>query len=163
MNAISTEPPPGPGVIPPFVAPPTDGTRQRRWLAVGVAGGAALVLFVGGLIGLGALLVFGSQMIVQQSQGAVTNYLNAIKAEDYGHAYDLMCPTERSKISKSAFVSSFAGQPKISSFDVATPDVSQTIVVPATIVYTDASSQTVKYQVEQDTSANDFEVCGEVG
>src|SRR3981189_2170850 len=93
------EPPPGPGVVPPFVAPPTDGTRQRRWLAVGLAGGAALVVCLGGLVGFGGLLVFGSQMVVQQSQTAVTDYLTAIKGRNYDAAYNKMCPAERNKIS----------------------------------------------------------------
>jgi hypothetical protein len=156
------EPPPGPGVVPPFVAPPTDGTRQRRWLAVGLAGGAALVLCLGGLVGFGGLLVFGSQMVVQQSQTAVTGYLTAIKGRNYDAAYNKMCPAERNKISKSEFERNLALQPDISSFAVAQPAVGDKIVVPATISYADGTAQTVQFVVEQDTSTSDFEVCGEV-
>ena len=156
------EPPPGPGVVPPFVAPPTDGTRQRRWLAVGLAGGAALVLCLGGLVGFGGLLVFGSQMVVQQSQTAVTDYLTAIKGHNYDAAYNKMCPAERNKISKSEFEHNLGLQPDIRSFAVAQPVVGDKIVVPATINYADGIAQTVQFVVEQDTSTSDFEVGGEV-
>ncbi|MDT5025434.1 MAG: hypothetical protein QOE61_1860 [Micromonosporaceae bacterium] len=156
------EPPPGPGVVPPFVAPPTDGTRQRRWLAVGLAGGAALVLCLGGLFGFGGLLIFGSQMVVQESQTAVTSYLTAIKGRNYDVAYNKMCPAERNQISKGEFEHNLGLQPDISSFAVAQPAVGDQIVVPATINYADGTAQTVQFVVEQDTSTSDFEVCGEV-
>jgi hypothetical protein len=149
-------------VVPPFVAPPTDGTRQRRWLAVGLAGGATLVLCLGGLVGFGGLLVFGSQMVVEQSHTAVTGYLTAIKGRNYDAAYNKMCPAERNKISKSEFERNLGLQPDISSFAVAQPAVGDQIVVPATINYADGTAQTVQFVVEQDTSTSDFEVCGEV-
>ena len=149
-------------MFPPFVAPPTDGRRQRRWLALGLAGGAALVLCVGGLFGLAALVVFGNQMVVEQSQSAVSNYLTAIKNQNYGQAYDQMCAAERNRISRTQFVSVFEAQPRIDSFRVAQPQINETFVVPATIVYADGSAQTIKYRVEQDASTSDFEVCGEV-
>ena len=162
VAVAAPEPPPGPGVVPPFVAPPTDGTRQRRWLAVGLAGGAALVLCVGGLFGLGGLVVFGSQMIVQQSQTAVTSYLNEIKGRNYDAAYDQMCPAVRSQLTKYRFALQQASQPEIDSFTVGQPQVADNVVVPVQIVFGNHSAQNVKYLVEQDAATGDFEVCGEV-
>lgn len=156
------QPPPGPGVAPPFVAPPTDGTRQRRWLAVGLAGGAALVLCVGGLFGLGGLVVFGGQMVVQQSQAVVTHYLDALKAMNYDEAYDLLCPAQRNQVTKYEFSLFYALQPEIDSFTVGQPELTDQIMVPARIMYTNLSAHNAKYVVQQDTATSNYEVCGEV-
>src|SRR5258705_5290371 len=91
VPAAVPPPPPGPGVVPPFVTPPTDGTRQRRWWAVGLAGAAVLVLCIGGVIGLGSLVVLFNQAAVDQSKGAVTNFLVAVQAGGLGSSYDHQC------------------------------------------------------------------------
>src|SRR5262245_20389120 len=81
-GAPGPPPPPGPGVQPPFVAPPTDGKRRRRWIALAWSGAAALVLCIGGVVGVGALAVFGSQMIIDQSKAAVRDYLTALQQHE---------------------------------------------------------------------------------
>src|SRR5260221_8729252 len=86
-----TPPPPGPGVQPPFVAPPTDGARRRRWIGAGIASGLGIFLFIGGLLGYGALSVFGQQMIVERSTAAVTEYLTAIRNGEYHKAFSVLC------------------------------------------------------------------------
>jgi hypothetical protein len=156
-------PPPGPGVRPPFVAPPTDGARQRRWLAVGLATAAALVVCVGGLFGLGSLLVFGSQMILDQSRAAVTDYLSALRAEEFGRAYEQLCDARRQQIDEREFVRSHANEPRIATFTVGDPVLEEHVVVPATVGYDNGTSATVKYVLEQDRSTGEFEVCGEDG
>lgn len=156
-------PPPGPGVRPPFVAPPTDGARQRRWLAVGLASAAALVVCVGGLVGLGGLLVFGYQMTLDQSRAAVTEYLTAIKEEDFSRAYAQLCDAQRARVDEREFVRARASEPGIATFTVGEPDLTGPVVVPATVGYDDGSSATVRYVLEQDTSTGEFEVCGEDG
>ncbi len=156
-------PPPGPGVQPPFVHPPTDGVKQRRLLAFGLAGATVLVLCVGGIFGIGALLVFGSQMISDQARTAVTEYLTAVQNEDYAQAYTSLCDTERARLDESRFARSFANSPGIRSFTVGDPILTDRMVVPATIRFDDGSSDAVRYLLEQDTSTGEFEVCGEQG
>jgi len=156
-------PPPGPGVQPPFVAPPTDGARQRRWLAVGLSVAAALILCVGGLFGLGGLFVFGSQMILDQARTAVTDYLTAVQNEEYGEAYAQLCDSRRARVDETQFRRSFANKPGITSFTVGDPILTSTMVVPASVRFEDGTADAVRYLLEQDTSTGEFEVCGEEG
>jgi hypothetical protein len=155
-------PPPGPGVFPPFVAPPTDGARQRRWWSLGLAGGAALVLCLGGLVGLGGLVVLGNQAQVEQSQAAVTHFLDALRLGDFSSAYEMQCDSEKQRVSRTRFEVTYNIRPRITSFQVGDPEISQELVVPANLVFETGGQQTVKYRVEADTSASNYKVCGEV-
>jgi len=156
-------PPPGPGVQPPFAAPPTDGTRRRRWLALGLAGAAVLIVCVGGIFGIGALLVFGGQMVVDQSRAAVTEYLTAIEDEDYEAAYAKLCTQLQRRTGEAEFARSFDRQPKISSFTVLDPVIDADITVPASVSYADGTRETRRFLVDQDSSTGEFLVCGETG
>ena len=157
-------PPPGPGVRPPFVAPPTDGTRQRRWLALGLAGAAALVCCVGGLFGAGGLLVLGNQMVLDEARATVSSYLAAIRDKDYAGAYGLLCDSEQANIDEAEFVNMQERSP-LRSFTVGETVLESLgdgdrLVVPASLQYTDGRSDSVSYLLDQDTSTGAFEVCG---
>jgi hypothetical protein len=154
-------PPPGPGVQPPFAAPPTDGTRQRRWLAVGLAGGLALLVCVGGLVGLGAIVVLGTQVIRDDATRAVENYLTAVKDRDFDKAYDQLCEATQAKTSRSQFARNQSREPGISSFTVGEADLTDVIKVPATIHYDNQTVITVRYLMEQDSRTGGIEVCTE--
>jgi hypothetical protein len=155
--------PPGPGVQPPFVAPPTDGTRRRRWWALGLAGAAVVVLCAGGVFGFGALVVFGSQMIVDQSEAAARNYLTAVQAERYEEAYALLCEREQARYDdEDDFADAQRTRPRLRSFTVLAPLIQEEdIVVPADLFYDDGSSDRQRFLIEQDTQTTDFEVCGQ--
>jgi len=154
------QPPPGPGVQPPFVAPPTDGSRRRRWIATALIGSAVLVICAGGLVGLGGLVVFGNQMIVDQSKTAVSDHLTAVRDGDYSAAYEQLCDRRKAEVTESQFRDSVTDGPTINSFTVGEPVISRSIVVPATLSYTDGTEESVRYLIEQDTSTGGFEVCG---
>jgi hypothetical protein len=156
-------PPRGPGVRPPFVAPPTDGARQRRWLAVGLASAAVLLCCVGGLFGMGGLVVLGNQMVVDQARGVVTDYLNAIKEHQYRDAYDLICDREREQTSLPEFSVALAGEPQIESFELRDPVLDEPIVVPATLRFRNGAMDDVRYLLEQERSTGEFRVCGKEG
>jgi hypothetical protein len=157
---LAPAPPPGPGVAPPFVAPPTDGTRQRRWIAFGIAAGLALVCCVGGLIGLGGLAVLGTQVILDDAKAVVTDYLSAIRDGEYDRAYDLLCPRQREQTTESEFAESFEAEKQIESFEVGDPDAADIVVVPATLHYVDGSDREVRFRLDQNTSTGEFRVCG---
>jgi hypothetical protein len=157
---LAPAPPPGPGVQPPFVAPPTDGTRQRRWIAFGIAAGLALLCCVGGLIGLGGLAVLGTQVILNDAKNVVSDYLTAIQEHEYDRAYDLLCPRQRAQTSESEFAESFAEEKEISSFEVGDPDAADIVIVPATLHYVDGSDRDVRFRLDQDSSTGEFRVCG---
>ena len=157
--AVVPGPPAGPGVQAPFVAPPTDGVRRRRWVAIGLAGAALLICCVGGAAGLGSLIVLASKVTVQSEQRAVSDYLSAVSREDYEAAYALICPRERTGMSLRQFQAAQASQPKITSFEVGTPSTNS-LVVPATLHYDVGEVRTVRFTLEQDQSTGEFWVCG---
>jgi hypothetical protein len=134
--------------------------RRRRWIALAWSGAAALVLCVGGVVGIGALAIFGSQMIVDQSTAAVENYLTAVRDRDYPKAYSMLCAAERHRISERQFESQQRQRP-VSNFTVLRPDLTQqAIVVPAVLYYYSGGQTTLRYQIAQNESTGEFEVCG---
>jgi hypothetical protein len=149
-------------VQPPFVAPPTDGKRRRRWIALAWSGAAALVLCIGGVVGIGALAVFGSQMIVDQSKAAVRDYLSALQEREYAKAYSMQCLSEQHRISERQFEAE-QRQLQVSTFTVLEPDLNQNIVVPAVVYYDHGGSSTLHYLIAQNESTGEFEVCGTGG
>jgi hypothetical protein len=131
-------------------------------MALAWSGVAALVLCIGGVVGIGALTVFGSQMVIDQSAAAVRDYLTAVQDRDYVKAYSMLCEAEQHRISERQFESEQRAQP-FASFSVGSPDVSQEqIVVPAVLNYPSGAT-TVRYQVAQNESTGQFEVCGTGG
>jgi hypothetical protein len=159
-------PPAGPGVRPPFVAPPTDGARRRRWLAIGLAGAALLVCCLGGVFGAGGLVVLGNQMILDEARGTVSAYLGAVRDKDYAGAYALLCDSEQSNIDEGEFVDMFQHSSTLRSFTVGEAVLESTVagdqlVVPVTLAYTDGHSNAARYLLDQDTSTGAFEVCGQ--
>ncbi len=152
-------PPPGPGVQPPFVAPPTDGTRQRRWLAIGLASGFVVLLCIGGLIGLGGLVVLGTQVVRDQASAAVTEYLTAVRDGEYGRAYRLLCEERQARVSEREFINDILDGPRVSDFAVGTAELSEDIRVPATINYADGTVDVVDFVMAQDGRTGDVEVC----
>lgn len=155
-------PPPGPGVQPPFVAPPNDGAKQRRWTAVGVSIAAALLLCVSGVAGFGGLVYFGFQSVREQSHGVVVDYLSALRDREYAQAYGLLCEPLQAQISAAEFDRVNRAAPRISWFDVGEPSLtSPEIEVPATIRYANREVRNVRFILDQDESTGGFEVCGE--
>lgn len=154
-------PPPGPGVQPPFVAPPSDGTSRRRWTALGLSSAAVLVACVLGMAGLGGVFYFAYQSLREQAQATVVDYLTALRDREYGQAYDLLCDSFQASTSREAFERSNRDGPAISSFDVGEATVAEEIVVPATIRYSNSTERTVRYVMFQDTATGGLEVCGE--
>jgi hypothetical protein len=159
----TTVPPPplGPGVQPPFVAPPTDGTRQRRWLAVGLATGFVVLVCIGGLVGLGGLVVLGTQVARDDASAAVTEYLTAVRDGEYLHAYSLLCDDLQARTSEREFINANLDAPRVISFTVGEVDLSDDIRVPATIRREDGTVDTVDFLMAQDVRTGAVEVCGQ--
>lgn len=158
-GAVAPPPPPGPGVQPPFVAPPTDGARQRRWIAIGVSAGVAVLCLVGALVGVGGLAVIGTQVVLNQARGVVVDYLTAIHDEEYADAYDLLCAAQKRNTTLTEFTDSFNAQLPLQSFEVGEPIADQDLIVPATLHYR-TETRHVRYRLEQDRRTGKFGVCG---
>jgi hypothetical protein len=159
---VPPAPPPGPGVLVPFLVPPTDGRRRRRVRAWLFAGLALVILVIGCVAGLGNLLYSAARVTTDRQHDAVVDYLTAVQARDYGKAYAMLCPRERERRSREAFAASYAGDPKISSFDVATPSLSDP-TVHATVHYADGNTDVIRFTLWQDAKTGEFQVCGQAG
>jgi hypothetical protein len=154
-------PPPGPGVQPPFVAPPTDGTTRRRWVAVGISIGLALLLCLGGVASLGGLLWLGVRVVQDESQASVRDYLTALRDQDFDEAYGLLCPPLQANTSRAQFARTQRDGPQVASFEVAKGSFQgDDLLVPAEIDFTDGSASSVKFVMFQDQSSGAIEVCG---
>ena len=156
-------PPPGPGVQPPFVAPPTDGIRQRRWLGLGLAAAVAVILCVGGVVGVAALGIFGQQMVAERSQAAVSDYLTQLQRREFDKAWSLLCPAEKRRVNTTSFERLWLDRPQISTFTVGEATIGNTVVVPAQVDNADGTSQALEFPMAQDSSTGDFQVCSAVG
>ena len=159
-GTVAPPPPPGPGVQPPFVAPPTDGARQRRWIAIGVSAGVAVLCFIGALVSVGGLAVVGTQVVLNQARGVVVDYLTAIREEQYADAYNLLCAAHKQQITLARFVETFNFQLPLQSFEVGEPETAgNDLAVPATLHYR-TETRDVRYRLEQDRRTGKFGVCG---
>jgi hypothetical protein len=150
-------------VQPPFVAPPTDGIRQRRWLAIGLWTGFVVLVCVGGVLALGGLVVLGTQVVRDEATASVTKYLTALQDEKYTEAYALLCDREQARVSEGEFANEQLDRPRVTSFTVSRAELSDQIRVPATINYANGTVDTVAYLMEQDQKTGAIEVCGEGG
>jgi hypothetical protein len=154
-------PPPGPGVRPPFVAPPTDGSRHRRTVAITVSITLAFVLLIGAAVGFFGLVALGERVIVDGTKGVVTRYLTAVQHNDYVAAYRLLCADRRSELTETEFARSYDGAPPILGFTVGDPPLenSDEFFVPVTVRNPDGERR-LTFGVVQDRQAGiEFRVC----
>jgi hypothetical protein len=154
--------PQGPGVQPPFPAPPAEGRGSRIGWSLGIAG-AALVLCCGGA--LTAFFGFGVAQVAaldEQSKVVVTSYLDAISEQKYGEAYDLLCDEQQARVSENTFAQRERGKPELSSYDLGEYDINLN-QLPVTERYRDGSTDQVTYQFANDPATAQLEICGRVG
>jgi hypothetical protein len=154
-------PPPGPGVVPPFPAPPVEGRSARLWLGLGAAGLVAALCCGGGIAALVGIVVTTPGAVNEQAHAAVREYLDALKAADYGTAYDKLCAREKRNESRDSFINRHRNDPRVTAYTLHDVDLNQTpIEVPADVSFDTGSRTTVNYVLEQDPSSASFEVCG---
>jgi hypothetical protein len=154
--------PAGPGVLVPFLVPPTDGRRRRRGRALGLAGIALVIVVIGCVGGVGSLFYFATKLVTNKQHTAVVDYLTAVQAEDYPRAYSMLCPRERERRTLEQFEAAYADEPRISSFDVTAPSVSDP-TVRATVNYANGTSEVIQFTLWQDAKTGQFKVCGQGG
>jgi hypothetical protein len=154
-------PPRGPGVVPPFAAPPSEGRSSRMWLGLGVAGLAVVLCCGGGLAAVAGLLVAGTRALDEQAEIVITDYLEAISDEEYGEAYDLLCPDLQRRESLGAFERRVAAQPQISAFQVGDTDLTTDIIVPVRVTYATGGTDSLRFVMAQDSETGGLLVCGD--
>jgi hypothetical protein len=152
-------PPPGPGVAPPFAAPPTEGRRTRLWIGLGVGALAVVLCCGGGGTAVVGLAVSGVQAIREQARTVTGDYYQALIERDYGRAYEQLCDDAQRRESRPEFERRASAEPQVSAFRVGEVDTtSLTVPVDVTLAGGDREQQQVR--LGQDGQTGGVEVCG---
>ncbi|MFV2019104.1 hypothetical protein [Micromonospora sp. LOL_023] len=152
--------PTGPGVAPPFAAPPVEGRTARVWIGLGVAALAVLLCCGGGTVALVGLIVTGTEAVNEQARVAVDDYFEAVSLQDFGAAYGMLCAEAQRRESSDEFAERLTEEPEVDSYSVGQVSVTSRIVVPVEVTYSDGGSETLRVSLNQDTGTGELEVCG---
>jgi len=158
LNAPHGPPPPprGPGVAPPFAAPPTDRDNKSLWIGLSV-GALLLVLCCAGGIGGIVLLNANGGLAQAQASQLVAAYLDAVMEEDYGGAYDLLCEEQTRAMSRAEFRRLVSRSP-IEGYEILSVEARGTeYVVSARITTASQGQETRDIRVVQEST--EFKVC----
>ncbi|QSB13178.1 hypothetical protein JQS43_16235 [Natronosporangium hydrolyticum] len=161
-------PPPGPGVQPPFVAAPIEGRRLRIGVGLGVAGALVAACCGVGAVAGGGLLVLGQQVINEQAQRPVGEFVGALADQDWETAYDQRCAADRNTEPLSQFSSRMQALPAIDDYQVGDLEIEPgddvfgtgDMRVPVDVAYVDGTDTVLDIPVEQNVETGEFEVCG---
>lgn len=151
--------PQGPGVTAPFPTPPAEGASTRLGWAVAVAG-IVLVLCCGG--GGAALIGFFVTQVAatnEQARAVVTDYLEALREEDYDAAYKLLCDDEQEHLTPERFENRERLRQEIQSYEIGEFDLTNGSV-PVSERYRDGTSDQVTYFLVTDEKSAELEICG---
>jgi hypothetical protein len=150
-------PPQGPGVHPPFPAPPVEGRGRRIGLSLGVAAGVVVLVCGGGLAALIGLSTTGQQAINERAVAAVRGYLDAVRDGRYDRAYAQLCDRAQRQETASEFRERVSADP-LTSYQLGEVDPF-TMTVPVQATYADGDSADLDAVLVQDTGTGAFEVC----
>ncbi|GAB2592813.1 hypothetical protein Aab01nite_37090 [Paractinoplanes abujensis] len=154
-------PPQGPGVQPPFPAPPVEGKGRRLGWGLGIGAGV-LVLVCGG--GLAALIGLGTSVtgaLDEQAHAAVNDYLGALRDERFDQAYGLLCDQSRREQTASEFRARAEAEERITTWQLGRFNTVE-MSVPVTATRQSGQVDQLEASLDQNTSTGQFEVC-EVG
>lgn len=151
--------PAGPGVVPPFAAPPTEGHRARLWLGLGVGALAVLLCCGGGGAAVVGLAVSNAQAIEEQGRTVTDNYYRALVEEDWSKAYDQLCDDAQRRESRPDFEARVATEPHVSGYRVGQVDV-QTRTVPVDVTLAGGKQEAQQVTLAPDQQTGGMEVCG---
>lgn len=152
-------PPAGPGVAPPFPAPPVEGRTFRLWLGLGVAALAVVLCCGGGAFAFAGLLVTSAQAMNEQAQAVVGDYFEAVRDRQYGKAYQLLCDDARRRESPAEFEQRVAAGPDISAYRVGDVALTNEITVPVEVTYTSGRRDDLRVSLVQDPDTAALRIC----
>ena len=158
--APASSPPQGPGVVPPFPAPPTEGRRLRIGLGLGI-GGLVLVLACGG--GVAALIGFGTlvgRALNEQAAVVVGDYIEDVNAKRYAEAYRSLCAEARAAQTEAQFTSEVADDEPITRWDVGDVNLNDPdLPVPVDVTYADGETARLRAYLAQNPETGQMQVC----
>lgn len=151
-------PPQGPGVYPPFPAPPVEGKGKRIGLGIGIAIGVVVLVCGGGTAALIGVGVSMSGSYQEKAHAAVGGYLNALRDRRYDDAYDYLCDDTQRDESPAEFRSRVTSEPTITTYTMGRFDLVDGSV-PVDATYDDGSSAQLEAYLGVDSDTGAFEVC----
>lgn len=154
-------PPQGPGVQPPFPAPPVEGRGKRVGLSIGIAIGVVVLVCGGGLAAVIGILASTQGAAQERAHAAVGGYLNALRDGKYDKAYDLLCDDARRTESQAAFRQRVTGEPVVQTYTMGRFDI-VTWTMPVDATYDNGTSAQLEAYLGTDQDTGEFEVC-EIG
>ncbi|MEV6525874.1 hypothetical protein AB0M43_28410 [Longispora sp. NPDC051575] len=166
QDPVAPQPPAGPGVQPPFVAPPTQRDQRRMWAGIGI-GAAALVLCVGGSIAgcIGLTLWLDTEQN-QESEAAVGRYLNPLIRGEYAKAYLEQCADLRELETSEQYAARTSQRPKLLGYTI-TEAGPATDADPAAMVRLvrvqfryESGTESGQFRVIHDQADKRYQVCG---
>ncbi|SCL42085.1 hypothetical protein GA0074692_6648 [Micromonospora pallida] len=152
-------PPAGPGVAPPFAAPPTEGRSTRMWLGLGAGGLALLLCCGGGAAAVIGLAVAGTQALDEQGRAVTGDYYGALVDDRYTEAYDLLCRDLRERESRTEFERRVTAEPTIASYRVGDVNLND-LTVPVDVTLDGGGQEAQLVILAQNSSTGRLEVCG---
>lgn len=151
--------PQGPGVVPPFAAPPTDGLRRRMWLGLTLSAIAVVVLCIGGLGGCIALGLTAEKARTNAATHVVNDFLVAWEHGNYAGAYQLTCDELKNQVSLSDFTGQLSAR-QLAGFEIGTPDLTtQVAKVPVRLEFVEGGFDEIVYRVVVNNQGKSV-VCG---
>ena len=161
MTLLGQQPPPppqGPGVYPPFPAPPVEGRGRRVGVGLGLAAGVLLLVCGGGAVagvGLGRVM---TNALNEQADVVVGDYLAALRDREWAKAYDMLCSEARTEENESQFISRISTGQRITGWEVGDVSLVQ-LAAPVTITYADGATADLHAYLGQNRETGGFEVC----
>jgi hypothetical protein len=152
-------PPPGPGVTPPFTAPPRDRSRRGLWIGLSLGALALIVCCAGGLVGFGFLAVNTSKQLETAATSVVRDYLHALENRDYDRAYSHLCPALTRRLSANDFAEQQQVRPRPVAYTVHKPQIGNIVLVSADVRYEDGTSRLRRYELTQEMGSQDLRIC----
>ncbi|WP_327008787.1 hypothetical protein OHA72_16955 [Dactylosporangium sp. NBC_01737] len=153
-------PPPGPGVVTPFAAPPRDRDMRGLWIGLGIGGLVLVLCCIGGVLGGGFLLAGLEGVARSQLASVVDDYLTAMRAQDYDTARAQLCP-EQQRTHTVAWYEDHYGGSEVTSFTVHEDEVDVNLLqVPATVKRRGQSESVMTFTMLQQTTR--WVICGGV-
>ncbi|GAA2640363.1 hypothetical protein [Paractinoplanes durhamensis] len=151
-------PPQGPGVYPPFPAPPVEGKGKRIGWGIGIAAGVIVLICGGGTAALIGIGVSTSGSLQERAEAAVGDYLDAVAAKRYDQAYGLLCDDAQQDESAAEFRTRVTGEQTITDYTFGDLNF-VTLALPVDATYSDGATAELEAYLGQDTSTGAFEVC----
>ncbi|MGW4944644.1 hypothetical protein ACWEOZ_23985 [Actinoplanes sp. NPDC004185] len=161
MTLLGQQPPPppqGPGVFPPFPAPPVEGRGRRVGLALGLGAGVLVLVLGAGVAAAAGLMRVMSSALNEQADVVVGDYLEALRDREWSQAYDQLCPQAKEQETEAQFTSRVSTEEPITAWDVGNVELVQ-LSAPVSVTYSDGDTADLRAYLGQNRQTGGFEVC----